>query len=126
MAMIHPLIPQGCFDPEATKIMGDLFDDMIRSLEQFGRPRIIQEAIARHVIAVARCGERDPEVIWERCSRQCPRPRRGKPRGRRPSVLTGRAAGPPSEVCYPFCRKHGRRQAVIRREFITLLGANCN
>src|SRR5262249_61803075 len=29
----------------------------------------------------------------------------------------------PSEVCYPFCRKHGRRQAVIRREFITLLGA---
>src|SRR5215831_21352684 len=29
----------------------------------------------------------------------------------------------PSEVCYPFCRKHGRRQAVIRHEFITLLGA---
>jgi hypothetical protein len=66
MAMIHPLTPQGCFDPEATKIMGDLFDDMIRSLEQFGRPRIIQEAITRHVIAVARSGERDPEVIWER------------------------------------------------------------
>jgi hypothetical protein len=26
------------------------------------------------------------------------------------------------EVCYPFCRKHGRHQAVNRREFITLLG----
>jgi hypothetical protein len=27
-----------------------------------------------------------------------------------------------SEVCYPFGRKHGRHQAVKRREFITLLG----
>src|SRR5262245_27952906 len=26
------------------------------------------------------------------------------------------------EVCYPFGRKHGRHQAVKRREFITLLG----
>ena len=66
MSMIHPLTPEGCFDPEATKLMGDVFDEMIRSLEQFGRPRIIREAIARHVIAVARGGERDPEVIWQR------------------------------------------------------------
>src|SRR5262245_2824953 len=27
-----------------------------------------------------------------------------------------------TEVCYPFGRKHGRHQAVKRREFITLLG----
>jgi hypothetical protein len=27
-----------------------------------------------------------------------------------------------TEVCYPFCRKHGRHRAVKRREFITLLG----
>src|SRR6516165_4200713 len=27
-----------------------------------------------------------------------------------------------AEVCYPFCRKHGRHRAVKRREFITLLG----
>jgi hypothetical protein len=66
MSMIHPLIPRGWFDPEATKIMGDVFDEMIRSLEQFGRPRIIQDAIARHVIAVAGGGARDREVIWER------------------------------------------------------------
>src|SRR5262245_10202360 len=32
------------------------------------------------------------------------------------------AAGCRTEVCYPFCRKHGRHQAVKRREFITLLG----
>ena len=27
-----------------------------------------------------------------------------------------------AEVCYPFCRKHGRLRAVNRRNFITLLG----
>src|SRR5262249_15952269 len=27
-----------------------------------------------------------------------------------------------SEVCYPFCQKHGRSWAVKRRDFITLLG----
>ena len=27
-----------------------------------------------------------------------------------------------TEVCYPFCWKHGRHRAVKRREFITLLG----
>src|SRR6478672_6369481 len=27
-----------------------------------------------------------------------------------------------AEVCYPFCRKHGRHRAVKRREFISLLG----
>src|SRR5262249_21238718 len=26
-----------------------------------------------------------------------------------------------AEVCYPFCRKHGRHRAVKRREFITLI-----
>ena len=64
--MIHPLIASGCFDPEATKIMGDVFDEMIQSLDRFGRPRIIQEAVARHVIDAARDGERDPDVIYQR------------------------------------------------------------
>src|SRR5262249_12300979 len=27
-----------------------------------------------------------------------------------------------AEVCYPFCREHGRHRAVRRREFIILLG----
>src|SRR5262245_43721099 len=26
------------------------------------------------------------------------------------------------DVCYPFCREHGRYRAVKRRDFITLLG----
>jgi len=28
-----------------------------------------------------------------------------------------------AEVCYPFCRKHGRHRAVKRRDFIALIGS---
>jgi len=89
--MIFPFIADGCFDPEATKIMGDVFDEMIWSLDQFGRPRIIQEAVARHVIKAVRDGERDPDVTSARGDDVEARPRRGKPRERRPR--TGRNRG---------------------------------
>jgi hypothetical protein len=32
------------------------------------------------------------------------------------------AASRRTEMCYPFCRRHGKHQAVKRRDFITLLG----
>ena len=64
--MIHPLIAGGCFDPEATKIMGEVFDEMMTSLYRFGRPRIIQEAVARHIIDAMRDGERHPDVVYQR------------------------------------------------------------
>jgi hypothetical protein len=66
MPMIFPLIASGCFDTEATKIMGEVFEEMVTSLDRFGRPRIIQEAVARHIIDAMRAGERDPEVIYQR------------------------------------------------------------
>src|SRR5262249_16941270 len=31
------------------------------------------------------------------------------------------AASRRTEMCYPFCRRHGKHQAVKRRDFITLL-----
>jgi hypothetical protein len=66
MPMIFPLIASGCFDPEATKIMGEVFEEMVTSLDRFGRPRIIQEAVARHIIDAMRDGERDPDVVYQR------------------------------------------------------------
>jgi hypothetical protein len=66
MRMIFPLIASGCFDPEATKIMGEVFEEIVTSLDRFGRPRIIQEAVARHIIDAMRDGERDPDVIYQR------------------------------------------------------------
>ena len=91
--MIFPFIADGCFDPEATKIMGDVFDEMIWSLDQFGRPRIIQEAVARHVIKAVR-GRARPRRHLSTGARGdvvAARPRRGKPRERRPR--TGRNRG---------------------------------
>jgi hypothetical protein len=64
--MIFPFIADGCFDPEATKIMGEVFDEMVTSLDRFGRPRIIREAVARHIIEAMRDGERDSDVIYQR------------------------------------------------------------
>jgi hypothetical protein len=66
MSMIFPFIADGCFDPEATKIMGEVFDEMVTSLDRFGRPRIIQEAVARHILDAMRDGERDPDVVYQR------------------------------------------------------------
>jgi hypothetical protein len=46
--------------------MGEVFDEMITSLDRFGRPRIIQEAVARHILDAMRDGERDPDVVYQR------------------------------------------------------------
>jgi hypothetical protein len=66
MSVILPLIARSCFDPEATKLMGGVFDEMMQSLDQLGRPRIVQEAVARHIIEAVGDGERDPDVIYQR------------------------------------------------------------
>ena len=66
MSVIPPLIAQGCFEPETTKLMGEVFDELIRSLDRFGRPPIVQEAVARRIIEVVGDGERDPDVIYQR------------------------------------------------------------
>src|SRR5262245_49297503 len=66
MRMISSLLARNCFDPEATKVMGDVFDEMMRSLDRFGRPRIIQETLARLIIEAAQDGERDPDLMYQR------------------------------------------------------------
>jgi hypothetical protein len=66
MAMPFPLFANACFDPEATKLMGDVFEEMIQSLDRMGQPRVVQEAIARQIIEVVQDGERDRDVIYQR------------------------------------------------------------
>jgi hypothetical protein len=86
MPMIFPLIASGCFDPEATKIMGEVFEEMVTSLDRFGRPRIIQEAVARHIIDAMRHGERDLSAGARGHGVEA-RYRRREPRGRQPPIL---------------------------------------
>ena len=52
MSMPFPLFAKACFDPEATKLMGDVFEEIILSLDRVGRPRVVQEAIARQISAL--------------------------------------------------------------------------
>jgi hypothetical protein len=66
MAMPFPLFANACFDPEATKLMGDVFEEMIQSLDRMGQPRVVQEAIARQIIEVVQDGERDRDAIYQR------------------------------------------------------------
>src|SRR4029453_14635668 len=44
------------------------------------------------------------------------------PSGHSGSEIPQCSSRPPTEVCYPLGRKHGRHRSVKRREFITLLG----
>jgi hypothetical protein len=66
MSMPIPFFANACFDPEATKLMGDVFEEMIQSLDRMGRPRVVQEAIARQIIEAVQDGERDRDAIYQR------------------------------------------------------------
>jgi hypothetical protein len=62
-----PFFQSATFDPEATKVMGDVFDEAIQSLDKLARPRMVQEAIAKKIIEAVQDGERDPERIYSGC-----------------------------------------------------------
>jgi hypothetical protein len=66
MPMPFPLFANACFDPEATKLIGDVFEEIILSLDRVGRPRVVQEAIARQIIEAVGDGERDRDAIYQR------------------------------------------------------------
>jgi hypothetical protein len=60
MASIIPFLPRGVFDDVATAAMGAAFDAACKALHADGQPeKVVQDAIARRIIAAARKGERD-------------------------------------------------------------------
>ena len=66
MSMPFPIFANACFDPEATKLMGDVFEEIILSLDRVGRPRVVQEAIAKQIIETVGDGERVRDAIYQR------------------------------------------------------------
>jgi hypothetical protein len=58
MGSILLFIPRGVFDDAATKIMGEAFDAACKALRDTGQPALVQEVMARRIIAAARKGER--------------------------------------------------------------------
>lgn len=60
IASILQFMPRNVFDDAATKVMGEAFDAACGALHATGQPeKVVQDAIARRIIAAARKGERD-------------------------------------------------------------------
>jgi hypothetical protein len=58
MESILPYLPRGVFDDAASKVLGEAFDAACSALRDTGQPALVQEVIARRIIAAARTGER--------------------------------------------------------------------
>jgi len=56
-------LPRGVFDDDTTRLMGEAFDSAVTLLGEKFQPKVIQEVIARRIIAAARKGERDPDRL---------------------------------------------------------------
>ena len=53
------------FDPDTIKLMGEAFDKARKSLHDTGQPFVVNEIIARRIIALVSQGERDPNKLCE-------------------------------------------------------------
>ena len=64
MASILPLVRKRCdFDDSLTNLMGEAFDAACRGLCDTGQPAIVQEVLAKRILAAVRSGERDPKRL---------------------------------------------------------------
>jgi hypothetical protein len=63
MNATQPFSCEPSFEPELGKLIFDVFDEIIQSLGHIARPRIVHEAIAKHIIEAVEDGERDPDRI---------------------------------------------------------------
>ena len=59
MGSILQFVSGGVFDDATTRILGEAFDAACNELQDAGQPVIVQEVMARRIIAAARRGERD-------------------------------------------------------------------
>jgi len=65
MGAVVELFRDAAFDPEAVKVLSVAFEKARKSLHDKGQPEIVQEVIARRLIACAQRGERDPDKLCE-------------------------------------------------------------
>ena len=72
---IYRLLAQSSFDPEDISRMTAAYEECLRLLKLANRADPITELVAKHIIEVARTGERDPSKICaltlERISISC-------------------------------------------------------
>ena len=51
------------FAPELTSAMGDAYDKAIATLSKDDSELAVRELVAKRIVRLARCGERDPEYL---------------------------------------------------------------
>ena len=61
--VIVPIFRSDGFDAEVTQNLGKAYDIACHSLHPKGRPRVLQEALAKNIVEAAQRGERDPERL---------------------------------------------------------------
>lgn len=59
MASIVQFVTKGVFDDATISVMGDAFDAARKELHDQGQPDLVQEVIAKRIIAAAHRGERN-------------------------------------------------------------------
>jgi hypothetical protein len=67
-ATITPFLDdRAAFDDAATHAMGEAYDRAILALDakDRGRPSVVQEALAKRIIEIAKTGERKPDQIYQ-------------------------------------------------------------
>jgi hypothetical protein len=63
---VTSLLSEAAFDPEVIDIMASARAKTCKMLHDKGQPAVVQEVIARKIIAIARTGERNPDQLCER------------------------------------------------------------
>jgi hypothetical protein len=65
--MTHtPICYDATFDPEMTQIMGLAYEGACKALHDVGQPAMVQDVIAKQIIAIAKTGERDANQLCKR------------------------------------------------------------
>ena len=65
MPTVDDVFRATAFDPDTIKLMGEAFDKARRSLHDTGQPFLVNEILAKRIIALASAGERDPIKLCE-------------------------------------------------------------
>ena len=61
-----PVCYDATFDPETTHIMGLAYECVCKALHDVGQPTMVQDVIAKRIIAIAKTGERDVNQLCNR------------------------------------------------------------
>jgi hypothetical protein len=63
MGTIVELFKETVFDPETVQTLCEAYEKARKALHDTGQPAIVNEIIARRIIALAEKGERDPDRL---------------------------------------------------------------